>query len=80
MALKPILRPIIAEFTSMTAIPATPTPAMEADPSLPTHIMSMVGPSILRLLLTIMGQDSSQRLRIILPFVQSLANGVPLLA
>src|SRR3972149_2452375 len=58
----------------MTIIPATPTPAIEAEPNLPTHIMSMVGPSMLRLPPTIICQPNETRLPIILPFVQSLSN------
>src|SRR3990170_1383169 len=55
-------------------MPETPTPAIEAAPSLPTHIMSMVGPSILRLPLTIIGQPNETRLPTMLPLVQSLSN------
>jgi hypothetical protein len=50
-----------------------PTPAIEAEPSLPTHIMSIVGPIMLRLWLIIIGQEKDHRLPPILPFVQSLS-------
>jgi len=52
-------------------MPATPTPAMAVEPSLPTHIMSMVGPSMFRLELTTIGQDILSRLLMMLPCVQS---------
>ncbi len=73
-ALAPIVRPSTAERTMRTAMPATPTPAMEADPSRPTHIMSTVWPTVYRLPLIIIGQESVRRLPRILPLVQSRPN------
>ncbi len=75
MARRPVNSPIINEFISMTTMPEMPTPAMDADPSLPIHIMSMKGPSIMMLVLMVMGQARDQRLLVILPFVQSRAIG-----
>ncbi len=69
----PVLRPILAEPITIAAIPATPTPAIEADPRLPTHIISMVGPSIMMTLLTVDGHVSVHRLPVMLPFVRSLS-------
>jgi hypothetical protein len=65
-------------LTSITIMPETPTPAMAEGPSLPTQIMSMVGPIMLRLPPIIIGQPSDSRLPTVLPFVQSLVTRVPL--
>jgi hypothetical protein len=59
----------------MTTMLEIPTPAMDADPSLPIHIMSMKGPSIMMLVLMVMGQARDQRLLVMLPFVQSRCIG-----
>jgi hypothetical protein len=72
--------PIISEFISMTTMLEMPTPAIEAEPSLPIHIMSMKGPSIMMLVLMVIGQARDQRLLVMLPFVQSRAIGDLLLS
>ena len=71
MAAVPVKRPVMSEFTTMMAMADTPTPAMEAAPSLPIQIMSMVGPSVLRVLPISIGQLRDIRLPKMLPFVQS---------
>jgi hypothetical protein len=71
IAVVPVNSPDINEVITITARPEMPTPAIEAAPSLPTQIMSTVGPSVEREELTVMGQDRDQRLPIRLPCVQS---------
>jgi len=80
MALVPTLRPHLAAIASITMMPATPTPAIEAAPSFPTHIMSTVIPTAQKLSLIIIGQARPQRFRRMLPFVQSLSGEAPLTA
>jgi hypothetical protein len=74
-----VKRPISSEFATIMAMPDTPTPAIEAVPSLPTHIMSIAGPIMPMVLLINIGQDKDQRLPKMLPFVQSFVNLVPFL-
>ena len=54
----------------MTAVPDTPTAAIAVEPSLPTQIMSTVGPSMFTRLPIIIGHDRVKRLRRILPVTQ----------
>jgi hypothetical protein len=67
IALVPIARPILAEVIAITVILAIPTPAIDAAPSFPTQTMSITGPSILKELLTIIGQDKETRFLKIFP-------------
>ncbi len=68
----PVVKPIIIPCASCTTTPDTPTAATAASPSFPTQIMSMVGPSDMRVWVIVMGQESASRFLSILPWVQSL--------
>ena len=52
----PVKTPVMSELTTRMAMAETPTPAIEAAPRRPIHIMSMVGPSMLSMLPTNIGQ------------------------
>src|SRR3990172_2555068 len=78
IALVPWKRPIIREFTTVTAMPEMPTPAIEAAPSLLTQNKSMKGPNVVMKLVISIGQYRAQRLPIMLPCVQSRLDDVPL--
>ncbi|OGN88454.1 MAG: hypothetical protein A2Z74_07630 [Chloroflexi bacterium RBG_13_46_9] len=61
----------MADIIAMITMPATPTPATDVEPSFPTQTTSIVGPSMLRPLPTIIGQESFNSVKGMLPWVKS---------